>query len=681
MKKNRWMFPGILCMAAVIWATGLSFVPVYGGQQESETAGGYAEDEILVVFESDVNKNAAKQIVKEQDGESMVVLDTPEEEITGLVQLPENQPVEEAIAQYEADPEVAYAQPNYKYRLADDGNASAEPASAGVNDSRAAELWHMDMIQVYQAWELLQSMPHEKVRVAVLDTGADLGHEDLQLNINEELCADLSGGTRQPLQGDTDGHGTHVTGIIAATANNGKGVAGVAAGIDNSSVEAFAVNVFQGKDAYTSTIIAALQYAVEKNAKVINMSLGYEEETPGGDPEDRLLESAVKKAGDAGASVIAAAGNGSGDHTGNTIPNYPADFDACISVISVDQNKQRSGFSNYGNTKDISAPGEQILSLKSGGGYVSISGTSMATPVVSGAAALLYSVDPNMTPDRVKEILYASAEDIYTKGWDIQSGYGIVNAFNALAMTQSQSAAGLKLSRTGLSLKPGQSSRLDAAVFGVSGSGVLWTSSAPSVASVNNGTVTAKKPGSALIRAEVAENSGLFATCKVTVTPYRITYKLNGGKNNSKNPASYYGKTVTLKNPVRAGYTFAGWYKDSGYRSKVTSFSRGDYTLYARWAKVKVAKQAVKVKQAGAGKVTVTCKKTKGVKYQVAVSTSRNFSRSRTKYKTSSTRNVSFTKLKQGKTCYVRARAYKIDSAGKKVYGSYSRVKKVKLKK
>lgn len=695
MNKRKTAFLLAFCLAAAGCLTGLGNSSVYGAEQEVQFTGEYADNELLVVFQEDVTKQDAEEIADQQKAEDMTVINTPQEEVTGLVELPKGQTVEQAAAQYEADPDIAYVQPNYIYKLAGDGsssspadevNAGASPKAAEINDTRAKDLWHLDMIQAQEAWELMEAIPHKKVRVAVLDTGANLAHEDLQANVNKSLCIDLSYGTPRLFKGDDDGHGTHVTGILAATANNSLGVAGTAAGTDNSIAEVFVADVFardaKGElGASTAAMVAGIQYAAEKEAKVINMSLGYEAGAAL-DYEDRLLESAINKADAAGITIVAAAGNGSDDRPGigNTRTNYPADFDACISVISVTSNKQRSGFSNYGKDKDLSAPGTEILSTGRTGGYQTLSGTSMATPVVSAAAALLYSIDSNMTSEEVKGVLYSSAEDIYTPGWDEQSGHGIVNTYEAVAMAQEYMTS-IKLNKTSLSMKPGQTAKLEAVFGGQGKQDPVWTSSNPSVADVDpEGTVTAKTYGTAVITIKSSDALGVSAACKVTV-PYTITYNLNGGKNNSKNPAAYYGKTITLKNPTRAGYTFAGWYRDKGFTSKISSFSSGNQTLYAKWKKVTVGKESIKkLKQASSSKAVLTYKKISGAKYQTAYSTSKKFAKSKTKYKASKSTSVKLTGLKKGKTYYVKVRAYKSDSAGKKVYGTYSSIKKIKLK-
>lgn len=668
------------CLAAVTIVPGMQTGVAYAGeQQEASLEGDYAKDEILVVFEDDVNKKEAQEVVDQQDGKELTVLNTPQEEVTGLVELPKKQDVEEAVAEYQKDPDVAYAQPNYKYKLAE-SSANTASTTASLNDSYRGSLWHLNTIQAKEAWDLLKKKFQQKSRVAVLDTGVDLNHPDLQVNLLKNLCKDTSNGTRKQLTGDDDGHGTHVTGIIGATANNGKGVAGVASGEENEFIDMFVVDIFRGDAAYTSAIIEGIEYAVEQDANVINISAGYT--SPYASLEDVLLENAINNAVNQGTTVVCAAGNDN-----NTVPNYPADFNASISVISTASNNKKAGSSNYGSAKDISAPGERISSTHPLNiyprEYATASGTSMASPVVAGIAALLYCGDPDITVSEVKNILYNSATDTYTYGKDIYSGYGVANAYKAIAMQQNYAVVRVNISKSSLQLNRGSSASLSASAVpsGAKNKAIVWSSSNPSVVSVSaDGKVTAKNYGRAVITAKSSDIFGVSASCQVTV-PYTIVYRLNKGKNNAANPSSYYGK-LTLKNPTRRNYTFAGWYKDSRYRSRVRTLTSGNYTLYAKWKKVKVSRASIKsLKRRSARKAKVYYKKVSGAKgYQIAYSTSRKFKKKQTKYKTTTSRSKTLTRLKKNRTYYVKVRAYKKDSTGKKVYGKYSKVKKVRLK-
>lgn len=171
--------------------------------------------------------------------------------------------------------------------------------------------------------------------------------------------------------------------------------------------------------------------------------------------------------------------------------------------------------------------------------------------------------------------------------------------------------------------------------------GIKWSSSNTKIAAVDkNGKVKALQNGTATIKATAKDGSGVSASCK-------ITYKLGKGKNNDQNPEYYYNQKVNLKAASKKGYAFKGWYTNSKYTKKITTIaknSKKNITVYAKWEKVVVKKGAVK-------KVTVT-------------GTSKTLS-----------------KLSKGKTYYVKVRAYKKDSTGAKVYGSFSSVKKVKISK
>lgn len=170
------------------------------------------------------------------------------------------------------------------------------------------------------------------------------------------------------------------------------------------------------------------------------------------------------------------------------------------------------------------------------------------------------------------------------------------------------------------------------------------------------------------------------------VTTYDIKYVLNKGQNNKSNPKTYSTKDVKLKNPTRKGYTFSGWYTDSKFKNKVTTIkasTKANVTVYAKWTKVtKPAKVTVKkVTNVKGSKINVTLKKVSAVKgYEIKYTTDKKFKKS-VKTTTSTKTVKTISKLKKNKTYYVKARAYKIDSTGNKVYGSYSKVVKIVIKK
>ena len=256
-----------------------------------------------------------------------------------------------------------------------------------------------------------------------------------------------------------------------------------------------------------------------------------------------------------------------------------------------------------------------------------------------------------------------------------------------VTVTGKAKVTGITLDRTSAEVKRGEKLTLNATVSPsyASNKKVVWKSANTKIATVDaNGSVTAKAPGRTKITVTSSENSSYQASCTVTV-PYKITYKLNKGKNNASNPSTYYGKKVTLKNPSRKGYAFAGWYTDAKFKKKITSISssaKSDYILYAKWTKVKVAKASLtSAKNSKSKQILLKYKKVSGAKgYEISYSTDKKFKKAVTKKNTAKT-SYTISKLKKGKTYYVRIRAYKIDSTGKKVYGKYSSVKKAKVSK
>ncbi|MFS0783728.1 S8 family peptidase [Bacillus sp. 1P06AnD] len=255
-----------------------------------------------------------------------------------------------------------------------------------------------------------------KVTVAVIDTGIDKNHPDLKKNLLPGYNA--ANPANQPVAGD---HGTHVAGIIAAEKGNGIGGYGMA-----PNVKILPIDVFDGGYGASDAAIAdAILYAVSHGAKVINMSLGGYGSTP-------ILEDAVKTAIKKGVVVVAAAGNENTDDV-----STPAGYEGVISVGSVNSDKKLSSYSNYGPSVDVVAPGEEVYSslydYEKKSTYTYGSGTSMASPVVAGAVALLKTKYPNLTPAQVEYVLEKTAEDLGAKGFDTKYANGLINIVKAMS--------------------------------------------------------------------------------------------------------------------------------------------------------------------------------------------------------------------------------------------------------
>jgi serine protease len=282
----------------------------------------------------------------------------------------------------------------------------------GTNDPKNDKMYPLSLLQIDKA---LQLAGKNSVTVAVIDTGLDMKHPDLKAQLLPSYNA-----VNPANPGVKDLHGTHVAGIIGATANNGVGAHGI-----NPNVKILPIDVFNGEMGASDYVIAqGILYAIEKGAKVINMSLGGYFNSP-------ILEDAVKKAIDAGITVVAAAGNDSTD-----MYSIPASYEGVISVGATDSKNQLAQFSNYGPSVDLVAPGVDVYSSvydpTKGASFAELSGTSMASPVVAGVASLILSKYPNLKPYEVEAILERTATDLGEKGYDLKYGNGLVNPVAAL---------------------------------------------------------------------------------------------------------------------------------------------------------------------------------------------------------------------------------------------------------
>lgn len=264
-----------------------------------------------------------------------------------------------------------------------------------------------------------------------------------------------------------------------------------------------------------------------------------------------------------------------------------------------------------------------------------------------------------------------------------------VGKFSVLCRVVVQSPLkNLTINKNNIALVKGQSSLLSIGYVPANTTSdrtISWSSSNNKVATVSGGRVTGQGAGSAVITAKVGN---LTVSCNVAVSNYSLTYVLAGGSNYSKNPITYNGdKTITLKEPKKAGYLFKGWYTDRKFKKQIKKIQKGkgsNYTLYAKWEKLKKpAKPVLKdLTNTGSKKLKVVLKKkVKNAQgYQVQYALDKRFRKS---MKTVTMKGTSKTisKLKKKKTYYVRVRAYRKDSLGKYIYGSYSSVKKLKIQK
>ncbi|CAH0345156.1 S8 family serine peptidase [Bacillus sp. CECT 9360] len=362
--------------------------------KEKEEKSPFSEDTILIKYKQPLSagdhKLAGATISKQLPSQKYVV-----------VKVKNKQAQEKALKAYSKNPKVASAAPSVLFQ------------KQGFADPKVDKQYQLSMLNINKAQSLAGT---RKVKVAVIDGGVDKNHPELK----NKLISSYN--VLNPVNpGLPDAHGTHVAGIIAAEKNNGIGGYGI-----NANAEILSIDVF-GR-AYTTndyTIVQAIDEAINKGAKVINMSIGSLGSSP-------MLEEAIQRAVAKKITIVAAAGNEASD-----IRSYPASYEGVISVGSVNKQKNLSFYSSFGPTVDIVAPGEEIYSslydYEKKSTFQNMSGTSMASPVVAGAASLLLAKHPGLTPVQVEYILETTANNLGISGYDTKFGSGLVNPVAALS--------------------------------------------------------------------------------------------------------------------------------------------------------------------------------------------------------------------------------------------------------
>lgn len=355
------------------------------------------------------------------------------------------------VAAYKQHPQVAYAEPNLVRRAFGAPNDPYYLYQWNLDDSLASNPYggsNGGGINLESAWNISNGTG---IIVAVIDTGIAYENYTERIKNRQRVyyqAPDLAQTSFVPgydfinneaHANDDNSHGTHVAGTIAQSTNNGLGVAGVAFGATLMPVKVLDANG-SGTDA---EVADGIYYAVDHGADVINMSLG-------GAGSSTTLGDALAYAYAQGVTVVCAAGN-EGD--GLNLPSYPAAYDAyCLAVAATRYDETRAYYSNYGSYVDLAAPGGDTSVDQNGDGYVDgvlqntfnpntkslgdfgywfFQGTSMATPHVSGVAALLLA-NGVLGPDQVREALQNTAEDKGSSGWDAYYGWGIIDAYAAL---------------------------------------------------------------------------------------------------------------------------------------------------------------------------------------------------------------------------------------------------------
>ena len=404
----------------------------------------YKEGEVLVRYLSSVSEENQLQMLSQIGGEvkdqDFLVPNLK------LIKLEAGQTVEEAIKQFEQMPGVIYAAPNHYVSIIGGifpprPEPDPDPTPNPFNDPLFDRSYGISKIGSPKAWTEFTT-GNRSVLVAVIDTGVDYTHEDLAANmwknpkeIEDNAIDDDNNGFIDDIYGwnfvgnnnnpfDDNRHGTHVSGTIGALAGNGLGTIGVSPKVSIMACK------FLSKDGWGTLDAAmkAITYAVANGAKVLNNSWG------GGGFSQPLLDT-IKAAERSGVLFVAAAGNSNNDNDKN--PMYPASYDApnIVSVAATDTVDQKAFFSNFGKTTvDLGAPGVAVFSSLPNNLYGTLNGTSMATPHVAGAAALIWAYKPTLSVYDLKDLMLNTVDHIDSMKDTTVSG-GRLNVYNAMAFS------------------------------------------------------------------------------------------------------------------------------------------------------------------------------------------------------------------------------------------------------
>ena len=420
------------------------------------------------------------------------------------------------------------------------------------NDTFYPNQWYFETVHADESWDIAPKST--TVTVAVIDTGMDPTHEDLQ---GRFLPGYDVAGNRAKIS-DASFHGTAVSGVVAAAANNKKGIVGIAGKRNIKIVPYRAASHYDG-EMYLDTLDAALDRAIKDNVDVINMSLVHPYFSS-------TMNDRIQKAHAKGIVVVAAAGNGweyERDKYDYTINLYPASYANVISVAATDWYNERASFSQYNSRVDLCAPGMDIYTTVTNAystlKYASLPGTSFSSPIVAAAAAILLSENPSATPDQIEKLLVATATDLGAKGRDNYYGNGLVNIQKALDKMYPNSITAQNFTAPiGYAVKVPTTVSPSYAF----NSGFSYSSSDKSIATVSSaGKVTGIKPGKVTIT--IKSKNGKTAQCTVTLIE-SLSMRVNYQKTmvNGKQTSMPDGKPQIVKSrtmiPMRYVFTSMG---------------------------------------------------------------------------------------------------------------------------
>jgi serine protease len=465
-----------LNMKTKLSALTLALLPIFSATASQTIAPKLYDDSVIVVYKENINK-IAKISTRRSVGAriSDINFDEIDDRFENLMngrianlQL-KGKSVKQALEILNKNPNVAYAEPNLMWSEA-----------LVPSDPEFSELWGLNNtgqgggvldadIDALESWDITTGS--REVVIAVIDGGVDYTHPDLVDNmwqnpgeiagdgidndgngyVDDIYGIDTANGDTDPM--DLGGHGTHVAGTIGAVGNNSIGVVGV-----NHEVTIIACKFLDAGTGSTAGAIECINYLTGLKNNGVNIKAS--NNSWGGGGFSQALQDSITVSGEADILFIAAAGNAAADN--DSAPAYPASYDndIIVSVASTTRTDDGSGFSSYGlETVDLAAPGSDIVSTYLDNGYASLSGTSMASPHVTGAAALAWSINPELSALEMKQLLMDTGDaNAWAQGKTV-SGKRL-NAYNALAAVDPEPGFIINVSQTNQEITAG-----DAAIF------------------------------------------------------------------------------------------------------------------------------------------------------------------------------------------------------------------------
>ena len=380
-----------LALAAAIAC--LASGPALAAGSDLSPEGDWARGRILVVPKAGLSDAALAKIVASEGGSARRIGSSN----VHLVSLPGNASEKAIAARLAHHPLLKSAEVD---RLV--------TADLAANDPYASSQWHLAKMQAPIAWDTAQG---SGITLAVLDSGVEATHPDLAA----QMVPGWNVFDNTAITADARGHGTQVAGAAAASLNNATGVASMAG---KARILPVRITAADGTTTYLSTVAQGLAYAIDKGARVANVSYSVAGST--------AVQAAAQAMKDRNGLVFVSAGN-------NNVDLGVAASSAFIVVAATDANDAKASWSNYGKYVHLAAPGVSITTTSTGSSYAGVSGTSFSAPLAAGVAALMMSANPALSSAQIESLLFATAKDLGAVGRDPIFGYGRVDAAAAVA--------------------------------------------------------------------------------------------------------------------------------------------------------------------------------------------------------------------------------------------------------